>query len=152
MKTKHDFESRILEAVAECDGVRCNQGRFLRAQKRLRAVEAVLYTDNDLRGLSATEKRFIRENGMKCYIDVLEYYGTTRYYLFVARDFTTGKRRLYAYSKRQWLNPNGHDVSASAYNYECYLLVAPMKDKPVSRFDYERRFCSGSLAPIFINI
>lgn len=152
MKTKNDFTSRVLEAVTLNDGVRYNQGRFVRAQKRLRALESVMYEESDLRGLTAAEKSFIRENEMKCYLDVRDYHGVERYYIFVGRDLTTGKKRLYAYSKMQMLNPNGHDVSASAYNYECYLIVQPLYVSPVSRFNYERRFCGGSLAPIFINI
>ena len=97
MKAK-SFNLRVIDAVINNDGVRCNQGRVLRAVKRLQALESVLYCDSDLRGLSKPEKDFIKGNEYLCFYD----YCGKRYYIFIARDLGTGKKHLYSYEKKQY--------------------------------------------------
>ena len=109
---KRTITNRLLDLITEADGMRYNQGRFLRMQKALKAVEKFEYNDDDLRGLSAWEKDFMRENGMKIYWD-----GDTRYYIFIARNLATGKKQLYAYTKKQMISPNS-DSYGNGYSYE----------------------------------
>lgn len=147
MRTKKNFTSRVLDALTANDAVRVNQGKYVRMTKRFKALESVQYSEYDLRGLSAQEKAFMRENEYKCYVDHRECSGgvvkTTRYYLFIARSMTTGRRQLYAYSKKQYLNLNGHDISSDHYNYECWLTVRFRNGEfnEISKYNYERRFC-----------
>ena len=167
MKKNRSFAERVMGAIIDADGHRINQGKYLRMQKRLRAVEDVTYTEWDLRGLSPREKEFVRENQYKCYIDrqqldgkaPLRYnrsigahvVGTSmnRYYIFIARDLATGKKKLYAYSKKQYLNYSGHDICPDYWNYECWLTVDTNRGD-INKFNYERRF-SHQLAPISIS-
>lgn len=148
MKTKKmTFSQRVIDAIIKADGVRLNQGRVLRACKRVKALEGVLYTDFDLRGLSAAEKEFIRDNEYRCYYDCCG----RRYYIFIQRNRTTRKRQLYAYEKKQYLTPNGHDVAGGLYawNYECWLTVNTRTGE-ISRLNYERRFSNNHLAPCWL--
>ena len=91
------------------------------------------------------------ENGMKCWYDFRDVMGRKhRYYIFISRDLTTGRKRLYAYEKKQYIQLNGHDISSDAYNYECWLTIDLRKDYgEISRLRYERRFCN-LLAPVAI--
>ena len=150
MKTR-TFAQRLLDAMVESDANRMNQGRITRACKRIKALEATNYDERDLRGLSRQEKDFIRENDYKCFYDCHDVMGRKhRYYIFISRDLTTGKNRLYAYEKKQYLDLNGHDISSDAYNYECWLTVDLRKGYgDISRLRYERRFCN-LLAPVAI--
>ena len=143
MKAK-SFNLRVIDAVINNDGVRCNQGRVLRAVKRLQALESVLYCDSDLRGLSKPEKDFIKGNEYRCFYDCCG----KRYYIFIARNLTTGKKQLYAYEKKQYLHLNQQD-GAGVFNYEKWLLVNTRWEK-ISNFNYVRRFCCNHLAPIWI--
>lgn len=111
---KRTISNRLLDLIMEADGMRLNQGRFLRMRKSLRAVEKFKYNEDDLRGLSACEKDFMRENGMKIYWD-----GDTRYYIFIARNLATGKKQLYAYTKKQMIDPNS-DSYGNGYSYEMW--------------------------------
>lgn len=115
------FTRRVINAFICADSVRADQGKFLRAFKRLKALEAIKYTDHDLRGLSAREKSFMRDNSYNTYYDCCG----KRYYLFISRNRTTGKKQLYAYEKKQYLRPNRHDIIKSNYyhNYQCWLTV-----------------------------
>ena len=153
MRTKKQFASRVLDAMTSADAIRCNQGKYMRATKALKAIESVTYDEYDLRGLSAQEKAFVRENDYKCYIDYWESFKhkPTRYYLFIARSETTGRRQLYAYSKKQWLCLNGHDISPDLFNYECWCTVRFRRGEfyDISKFFYERRF-NRFLAPVSI--
>lgn len=115
--------------------------RILRAIKVKEEIEASLFTETDLRGLSKSEKEYIRENGYKCYVDISGFKGCViRYYMFINRNLL-GKKQLYALTKKQSLLPNGHDISESAYNYECWLLFNA-NERLFSKFNYERRFCT----------
>lgn len=143
MKAK-SFNLRVIDAVINYGGVRCNQGRVLCAVKRLQALESVLYCDYDLRGLSKQEKQFIKDNGYRCYYDC----EGKRYYIFIARNLTTGKRQLYAYEKKQYFTPNALN-GGGVYNYERWLIVDTSRVR-ITRFNYERRFCNNSLAPVWI--
>ena len=146
MKSKK-FTTRILDAIAEAMLNNYTLPRYLRAYKTLKVIEDITYTDTDLRGLSKAEKIFIKSNDNKVYIDE----NNRRYYIFIARDLSTGRRRLYAIGKRQWLNPNGHDITKDAYNYECWLIVNTNSNPwhYVSPLYYERRFCQ-ILTPVVI--
>ena len=150
-KKVRNFANRLLDGLVAADANRLNQGRIFRAVKRFKALEATDYQESDLRGLSKPEKEFIRENGMKCWYDFCDVMGREhRYYIFMAKDLTTGRKRLYAYEKKQLLLPNGNDISSSAFNYECWLTVDLRKGyAEISRHRYERRFCNV-LSPIFI--
>lgn len=143
MKAK-SFNLRVIDAVINYGGMRCNQGRVLCAVKRLQALESVLYCDYDLRGLSKQEKQFIKDNGYRCYYDC----EGKRYYIFIARNLTTGKKQLYAYEKKQYLHLNQQD-GAGVFNYEKWLLVNTRWEK-ISILNYVRRFCCNHLAPIWI--
>jgi len=148
MKKNSNFETRVLDAIVSVDGNRLNQGRILRMAKRLKAVESVTYTEWELRGLSKREKEFMRENGMKCYVDLWqEGYKwnykkgnrKNRYYIFIKRDLTTGKPRLYAMHKEQWIQPNRHTVG-NGWDYEFWLTVDLHNGCDICRFNYEHRF------------
>lgn len=132
------FTDRILNTIREARLNNYTLPRYLRAYKTLQVIESITYTDKDLRGLSKAEKAFMNSNDNKCYIDECN----RRYYIFIARDLSTGKRRLYAIGKRQWLNPNGHDISPIAYNYECWLIVNTNTNPwhYISPLYYERRY------------
>lgn len=150
MKTRF-FAQRVMDAFIESDANRLNQGRIARACKRIKALEATKYDEKDLSGLSRQEKEFMRENDYNCFYDFHDVMGRKhRYYIFISRDLTTGRRRLYAYEKKQYLQLNGHDISSDAYNYECWLTIDLRKDYgEISRLRYERRFCN-ILAPVVI--
>ena len=151
MAKVRNFAQRLLDGLVAADANRLNQGRILRVVKRIKALEATTYQESDLRGLSKPEKEFIRENDMKCWYDYSDVMGRNhRYYIFIAKDLTTGRKRLYAYEKKQFMMPNGNDISKSAFNYECWLTVDLHKGyAEISRHRYERRFCRV-LSPIFI--
>lgn len=144
---KKKINGRILDAIVDAQLNNYTLPRYLRAYKTLKVIESITYTDTDLRGLSKAEKAFMHSNDNKIYVDECN----RRYYIFIARDLSTGRRRLYAIGKRQWLNPNGHDISKDAYNYECWLIVNANTNPwhYVSPLYYERRFCQ-ILAPISI--
>ena len=146
MKSKK-FTTRVLDAIAEAMLNNYTLPRYLRAYETLKVIEGITYTNTDLRGLSKAEKAFMNSNNNKVYIDE----NNRRYYIFIARDLSTGRRRLYAIGKRQWLNPNGHDISTDAYNYECWLIVNTNSNPwhYVSPLYYERRFCR-MLTPVVI--
>lgn len=141
---KKSFTKRVFDALIENDAVRCTQPRVLRSLRRLQALESVLYCDYDLRGLSKQEKQFIKDNEYRCYYDC----EGKRYYIFIARNLTTGKRQLYAYEKKQYFTPNALN-GGGVYNYERWLIVDTSRGR-ITRFNYERRFCNNSLAPIWV--
>lgn len=147
MKSKQ-YTNRILNAIREAKLNNYTLPRYLRAYKTLMLIENITYTNTDLRGLSKAEKEFMNNNGNKSYIDEYD----QRYYIFIARDLSSGKRRLYAIGKRQWLNPNGHDISPNAYNYECWLIVNTNTNPwhYVSPLYYERRYCQCLTTPAVI--
>lgn len=144
---KKKINGRILDAIVDAQLNNYTLPRYLRAYKTLKVIESITYTDTDLRGLSKAEKAFMHSNDNKIYVDE----NNRRYYIFIARDLSTGRRRLYAIGKRQWLNPNGHDISQDAYNYECWLIVNTNSNPwhYVSPLYYERRFCQ-ILTPVVI--
>lgn len=150
MKTKkRTFNQRVIDAVIKADAVRLNQPRVVRACKRVKALEGVLYTWEDLRGLSIAEKRYMIDNNYRCFYDCCG----RRYYIFIQRNQTTGKRQLYAYEKKQYLTPNGHDVAGGlhAWNYECWLTVNTRTGE-ISRLNYERRFSNNILPPLWLDL
>lgn len=129
-----NFTSRVFDAMVNNGGYYSLQGNVLRAQNRIRAFESVTYSEYDLRGLSKAEKEFMRENEMKSYFD----YEGSRYYIFIRNNKTTGKKQLYAYEKKQWMNLNGRDFKTD-WNYAFWLTI-DTKHNRISRFNYEYRF------------
>lgn len=141
MKTKSifnsnqkNFSSRVFNEIANVNAIRLDQGRIIRAQNRIRAFESVSYSEYDLRGLSKAEKEFMQENEMKSYFDC----EGNRYYLFIRRNKTTGKKQLYAYEKKQWMNLNGRDFKTD-WNYAFWLTIDTRRNS-ISKFNYEYRF------------
>lgn len=134
-----NFVARVFNAIADNDAFRLDCGRIYRAQTRLKIFESTPFNEYDLRGLSKAEKEFIRENEMKSYYDCCDLHGKmNRYYIFINTDKTTGKRHIYAYSKKQWLNPNGKDIG-DYWNY-AYWLTIDTKRGEISKYNYEYRF------------
>lgn len=117
------------------------KNRMLKAQNRIKELDSVVFFKKDLRGLSSIEKQFIVENDYKIVFKQTNTIGTNgNVYLFIAKN-KIGKKQLYAITKKQSISPNGHDISQSAFNYECWLLL----DAQLwcfSKFNYERRFCT----------
>ncbi len=141
------FQLRVINTAIEMGAVSTQQPRILRAVKRIRAIENTLYTENDLRGLPQVQKEIIRNNDYKCYTDIRG----KRYYMFIGKDCSTGKKKLYAYEKSQMLNMNGHDISNGnlyVHNYECWLTIDSVGY--ISKYNYEVRFCANNLAPIWV--
>lgn len=127
-----------------------NHGRITRAIAQIKRIESYTFTEKELRGLTAQEKEFIRDLDYRSYVDIKN----VRYYMFIARDLH-GKKHLYAYNKRQVMEPNGHDISESAYNYECWLTFsagAYVGAPEFSRYYYERRFCTSPTRTILVFI
>lgn len=134
-----NFVARVFNAIVENDAIRLNQGRIYRAAQRIKTFEGTPYTEYDLRGLSKAEKEFMRENDMKSYYDCRDVLGKMhRYYIFINTDKTTGKKRIYAYDKMQWLKPNGKDIG-DYWNY-AYWLTIDTKRGEISKYNYEYRF------------
>ncbi len=145
MREYNDHASRFFNSLTR-EQMSFQQGRFARATKLLRAYESMPFNEYDLRGLSKMEKEFIRDNGMKTYFDDVLY--KRRFYLFINRDRTTGKRHLYAYDKKQWLNPAGKGYIGESWNCD-YWLIVDTDRHCISPLLYEHRPC-GSLAPIML--
>lgn len=141
---KKSFTKRVWDALTENDAVRCTQPRVLRSLRRLQALESVLYCDYDLRGLSKQGKQFVKDNGYRCYFDC----EGKRFYIFIARNLGTGKKQLYSYEKKQYFTPNAQDANG-VFNYEKWLVVDTSRGR-ITQFNYERRFCDNSLAPVWI--
>lgn len=119
--------------------------RILRAAAKAKRIEAMKFTEKELRGLTKSEKVFVRENN---YSVCLNQNGI-KLYMFVAKQLN-GRKSLYAITKKQSINPNGHDISNEAYNYECWLLF-DKKRNGFSKFYYERRFCKVGKSEIIIH-
>lgn len=165
MKKQETFNERLLIEVAAADArVSQNYGAMLRyegrngyvgnmtiyrKQQKLQAMEAVKYEERDLRGLSQKEKEFIRANDYRMFVDC-EY--KHRYYIFIARDLTTGRRRIYGLSKYQLIDPNGQyfPLTTARYNYSVWLtLNTDPNSYPFNRYVYEVRAWK-QLAPVAI--
>ena len=74
-----------------------------------------------VRGLTAAEKTFVRENGYS--VCVSQYFpgrGKQKLYMFVARQ-ANGRKALYAITKWQSLAPNRQDVIIGAWNFEVWM-------------------------------
>lgn len=142
-KKTSDFEKNAIELQRAAAISVANCGKNAIRQARLNALKNAVYTENDLRGLTVREKEFIRENEMKAFYCEHTYTGgNARYFVFIGRNATTGKRQLYAYSVRQMLNVNGRDISPWVHNYACWLTPQLYKNSslPVfSAFRYEVR-------------
>lgn len=119
--------------------------RILRAANKAKRIEAMKFTEKELRGLTNAEKDFVRDNG---YSVCLNQNGI-KLYMFVAKQLN-GRKALYAITKKQSINPNGHDISNEAHNYECWLLF-DKKRNGFSKFYYERRFCKVGKSEIIIH-
>ena len=111
------------------------KSRILRACEKAKEIESRLFTEKDLRGLTINEKEYIRKNGYRV-LSALP--NGEKIYLFVARQ-VNGRKALYAITKKQSINPNGHQISKDAFNYECWL-VFDRERYGFSKFNYERRF------------
>lgn len=97
------------------------KARFLNAAERAKAIEGKKFSEKDLRGLTAAEKTFIRENGYN--VCVSQYFpgrGNQKLYMFVARQ-ANGRKALYAIAKWQSLAPNRQDVISGAWNFEVWM-------------------------------
>lgn len=119
--------------------------RILRAVNKAKRIEAMKFTEKELRGLTNAEKDFVRDNEYSVCLNQCGH----KFYMFVAKQLN-GKKALYAITKRQSINPNGHDISREAYNYECWLLF-DRKKGGFSKFYYERRFCKVGKSGIIIH-
>lgn len=139
---KHEsFESRVLNYLSSVKYIQ-PLGKYGNKLARLRAYEHVRYEDYDLRGLSNIEKQFVRDNEMRNYVDVKGYTGKiNRMYLLVIKD-NLGRKRLMAYDKRQWIDPNGdyfHLFSKDkVFNYDKLLVFNP-NSVPFSLTHFECR-------------
>lgn len=126
------------------------ESRILRAIKKAKRIEAMKFTEKDLRGLSKYEKEFIQNHDynvcINCRITVSG--DPVKLYLFISKQMN-GRKALYAYTKKQSINPNGHDISMEAYNYECWLMFDRITNG-FSKFSYERRFCKMGNSEIII--
>jgi hypothetical protein len=130
-----NFESRVIDAIWKCDAEPGNRGRILKAQNRIRTFESIRYSEYDLRGLSKAEKAFMCDNDMRSYYDCRDYSGRMhRYYIFIKKNATTGKKQLYAYEKTQWMRPNGQELGS--WNYQYWLTINTSNGK-VTKFNYE---------------
>lgn len=97
------------------------KARFLNAAERAKAIEGKKFSEKDLRGLTAAEKTFVRENGYS--VCVSQYFpgrGNQKLYMFVARQ-ANGRKALYAIAKWQSLAPNRQDVISGAWNFEVWM-------------------------------
>lgn len=139
---KQTITDRMFDALQNNDAIRCNQGKYLLSQKRFHAIESVQFNEYDLRGLSKAEKNYIRENDFRTYIELTDELGnTTKYYLFITKDLTTNKPRLYAFSKHQLLCVN--EKKDGLFSFERFLVVATGKAISITEEHYEaRRFPS----------
>lgn len=161
---QNSFNSRLLTAIANAEAaVRNRFGALLRwegrngyvtnyavyrKQEYIAALEVVKYEERDLRGLSQKEKELIRDNNYNNFVDVRG----TRYYMFIARDLTTGKRRVYGYSKYQIIDPNGDyfHFTETRYNYNAWLILnTDLEAQPFSPYRYEVRAWQ-TLTPVAI--
>ena len=126
------------------------KNRILDACQKAKRIEAMKFSEKELRGLSNPEKEFIRCNNynvcINCRITVSG--DPVKLYLFIAKQMN-GRKALYAYTKKQSINPNGHDISREAYNYECWLLFNK-NENGFYKFSYERRFCKIGNSEIII--
>ncbi len=131
-----NFQSRVIKALWETDTT--YHGRFLKAQNRIRIFESVSYSEYDLRGLSKNEKEFMRDNDMRSYYDCRDYSGKMRrYYLFVKKNKTTGKKQLYAYEKTQWMRPDGQELGSWNYQYWLVVNTCDTCGPRITKFNYE---------------
>ena len=115
--------------------------RILKALERIRQLDDAVFLQKDIRGLSKPEKHFLEENGFKV---KLVQKGFTRsctgtYYMFIARNMSSGKKQLYAIKKRQSINPN--EKKDGVFNYEKWL-VFDARHGEFCDLNYERRFCT----------
>ena len=161
MKKKNDFLSRLLDAYVDAESRVANEigklcrwenrngyvpnGMYYRMQEKIKALESVRYEESDLRGLSDIEKDCIRDNEYKCFVDVRG----RRYYIFIAKNATTGRKQIYGQSKKQLISPNGHDICKDKFNYSCWLILQPNRCAPFDIFCFEVRHWI-SLIPVAI--
>ena len=97
------------------------KARILNAAERAKAIEAKKFTEKDLRGLTAAEKTFVRENGYN--VCVSQYFpgiGCQQLYMFVAKQ-SNGRKALYAITKWQSVAPNRTDVVAGVWNFAAWM-------------------------------
>ena len=121
------------------------QDRILKASNKAKKIEAMKFTEKELRGLTKAEKDFVKENDYKVCLNQ----DGIKLYMFVAKQLN-GRKALYDITKKQSINPNGHDISNEAYNYECWLLF-DKKRNGFSKLYYERRFCKVGKSEIIIH-
>ena len=126
------------------------KNRILVACQKAKRIEAMKFSEKELRGLSKSEKEFIRCNNynvcINCRITVSG--DPVKLYLFIAKQMN-GRKALYAYTKKQSINPNGNDISRESSNYECWLMFDRAKNG-FSKFNYECRFCEMGNSEIII--
>lgn len=122
--------------------------RNLVRAERAKKFEQSLFTEKDLRGLSKPEKEFIRENNYHVYYQQKDttYKHFDKIILFVARDKTTNKKRLYGLTKWQLINPNLCDTAwgQKSWNYQYWLVPVLSKALPFSPYSYEFRFSESA--------
>lgn len=126
---------------------KCWHAKYQVAAHQIHLYEEVEYNEWDLRGLTNIEKDFIRENGMKNYIDIRDFSctgKTERIYLIIRKN-SVGRKVLCGFMKKQWIDlnadyftPFGKNVG---FNYDKVLTFRPDRgNSPFSVFDYERIF------------
>lgn len=119
--------------------VNTQRNKFLAAQEKIRELSLLKFTDKQLRGLSKYEKQFIIENNYHVQIEQVDFLKRKQtMYMFIAND-SLGRKRLYAITKKQSIQPNETKMFNGYFNYECWLVFE--KDKGFSKFNFERRFC-----------
>lgn len=142
-KRQRIFVSEIKNKGQTQDGkmaknkMRYTKNTILTAQQKIKNFETQVFTEKDLRGLTKKEKEFLIKNDMKVQFDQPRgYKGFTTIYLFINRN-AQGKKQLYGCSKKQSINPNGHDIAPNHFNYACFLILNNGK---FDKYNYEFRF------------
>lgn len=116
--------------------------RIIRAQQTINALEERKFSEREMRGLSKAEKQFIADNGYHVrLVQNNTYFGLYNgvYYMFIARNLSTGKKQLYAITKHQSILPN--EKTDGIFNYEKWLVLNT-KEVCFKPLYYERRFCT----------
>lgn len=120
----------------------CFRGKYAVAAYKIKKYEEVLFSEWDLRGLTAVEKDFIRDNGMKNYVDIKDfsYSGNTERVYLVIRRNSVGRKTLYGFMKKQWIDLNAHYheiFGKTGFNYDKQLIFTPGFGAPFSKYRYE---------------
>nr|DAI13930.1 MAG TPA: hypothetical protein [Caudoviricetes sp.] len=119
------FTNNNLKKVGARPKQRLKNMMYVSLQDRFSKFENSIFTEKELRGLSTSEKEFVRENSMsRVFRQEVQFRHFNKIYLFIAVDRTTGRKHLYGQTKWQVLCPNRKDTCymQGAFNYNCWLL------------------------------